>query len=66
MDQLFDISSGEICDNDDDIVDLGDEQSESISKSIRDLILQVWYQQVFTVYLVCCDLAEAGTRSFNC
>ena len=35
-------------------------------ESIRDLILEFWYQQIFTVYMVCCDLAEAGTRSINC
>ena len=35
-------------------------------ESIRDLILEFWYQQVFTVYVVCCDLVEAGTRSINC
>ena len=35
-------------------------------ESIRDLILKFWYQQVFTVYMVCCGLAEAGTRSINC
>ena len=29
-------------------------------KSIHDLILEFWYQQIFTVYMVCCDLAEAG------
>ena len=58
MDQLFDISSGEICD---DIV-MSDESVESI----RDLIFQFWYQQAFTVYMVCCDLADAGTCSINC
>ena len=26
-------------------------------ESFRDLILEFWYQQVFTVYKVCCDLA---------
>ena len=30
-------------------------------ESFKDLILEFWYQQVFTVYKVCCDLAEAGT-----
>ena len=35
-------------------------------ESLRDLILKFWYQQVFTVYMVCHDLAEAGTRSINC
>ena len=35
-------------------------------ESLRDLILEFWYQQVFTVYKVCCDLAEAGTCTINC
>ena len=59
MDQLVDIDSGEIYD---DTVELSDEPVESI----KDLILQFWYQQVFTDYMVCCDLAEAGTYSLNC
>ena len=33
---------------------------------IRDLILEFWYQQVFTVYMVCCDLVKAWTHSINC
>ena len=62
MDQMFDIHSGEICD------DIGNvfKMSEELVESIRDLILQFWYQQAFTVYMVCCDLAEAGTHSINC
>ena len=36
------------------------------SESLRDLILKFWYQQVFTVCRVCCDLVEAGTHSINC
>ena len=35
-------------------------------ESVHDLILEFWYQQVFTVYMVCCDLVEAGTHSINC
>ena len=35
-------------------------------ESLRDLILKFWYHQVFTVYKVRCDLAEAGTCSINC
>ena len=35
-------------------------------ESIHDLILEFWYQQVFTVYTVCHGLAEAGTHSINC
>ena len=65
MDQLFEVDTEEICDGNDDIVDF-DEHLEYTSESIRDLILQFWYQQVFTVYMVCCDLAEAGAHSINC
>ena len=61
MDQVFDIHSGKICD---DIVDVV-KMSKQPVESIRDLILQFWYQQAFTVYLVCHDLAEAGTHSIN-
>ena len=61
MDQMFDIHSDKICD---DIVDVV-EMSEEPVESIRDLILQFWYLQAFTVYLVCCDLAEAGMHSIN-
>ena len=56
MDQMFDIQSNEICDDVADIIDMSDKPEESI----KDLILQFWYQQVFTVYMVCCGLAEAS------
>ena len=36
------------------------------SQLLRDLILEFWYQQIFTVYKICCDLAEAGTCSSYC
>ena len=36
------------------------------SETIHDLILEFWYQQVFTVYMVCCDLVEARTHCINC
>ena len=62
MDQMFDIHSGEICDDIVDVVKMSEEPVESI----KDLILQFWYQQAFTVYMVCCDLAEVGTCSINC
>ena len=62
MDQMFDIQTGEVCD---DVVDTID-MSEKSAESIRDLILQFWYQQVFAIYMVCCDLAEAGTHFINC
>ena len=53
MDQMFDIH----------------DSFDAISfpyESIHDLILEFWYQQVFTVYTVCRGLAEAGTCSINC
>ena len=59
---MCDINSGEICDNIDDAIELSDDPVEPI----KDLILQFWYQQAFTVYMVCCDLAEARTHSINC
>ena len=62
MDQMFDIQTNAVCGDIVDIIDLSDKPAESI----KDLILQFWYQQVFTVYMVCCDLAEAGTHSINC
>ena len=60
--QMFDISSGDICDDIDDVIELSDEPVESM----KDLILQFWYQQAFTLYMVCCNLAEAGAHSINC
>ena len=54
MDQMFDIQESSS-----DIICIPHE-------SIRDLILEFWYQQVFTVYMICHDLAEAGTHSINC
>ena len=62
MDQIFDIQSNEVCYDAVDIIDLSDKPVESI----KDLILQFWYQQVFMVYMVCYDLAEAGAHSINC
>ena len=62
MDKLFDLESGEICDDVSDVINFDEKSSESI----RDLILQFQYQQLFVVYMVCCDLAEAGTPSINC
>ena len=53
----------------DQMFDVADSSSNNIhvqSESIQDLILEFWYQQVFTVYMVCCDLIEAGTHSINC
>ena len=62
IDQMFDVNSVEICDEITDIIEMPDEPVESI----RNLILQLWYQQAFTVYMVCCDLAEARMHSINC
>ena len=62
MDQMFDIQTSEICD---DITDMMDALNKPV-ESIKDLILEFWYQQVFTVYMVCCDLDAAGTHSINC
>ena len=62
MDEMFEIHSGEICDDIEDVFEMSIKPVESI----RDLILQFWYQQAFTVYMVCCDLAEAGTHFINC
>ena len=53
-DQMFDINSSEIYAGIADSIDMPDKPVESI----RDLILQFWYQQVFTVYMVCCDLPK--------
>ena len=54
MDQMFDVDESPS-----NIVDI---QSESI----HDLILEFWYQQLFTVYMVCCDLVAARRCSINC
>ena len=62
MDQIFDINFGEICDDIDNVYKM----PRKLVESIRDLILQFWHQKAFTVYMVCCDLAEAGMHSINC
>ena len=61
-DRMFDIQMDEVCNDGIDIIDM----SEKSEETIRDLILQFWYQQAFSVYMVCCDLAEAGTHFINC
>ena len=63
MADLFDIETGEICD---DVSDVIITVSKVNDKSIRDLVLEFWYKQVFTFYCVCCDLAEAGVHSIYC
>ena len=62
MDRLFDLEDDEICN---DVADNIDQAEQSI-ESIRDLILQFWYQQLHFICMVCCDLAETGTCSINC
>ena len=59
MANLFDIQSNEVCDEISEVLIIKEEPS----KSLKDLILEFWYQQVFTFYCVCCDLVEAGTHS---
>ena len=62
MDRLFDLEDNEICDDVEDIIN----QDKKSTESIKDLILQFWYQQLHFLYMVCCDLAETGTHSINC
>ena len=45
MADLFDIKTGEICDDVSDVIVV---VSEVNDKSIRDLVLEFWYKQVFT------------------
>ena len=59
MANLFDIETGELCDEVSDILVGSDEPSHPV-ESFKTLILEFWYKQVFTIYCVCCDLAEAG------
>ena len=63
MADLFYIETGEICDDVSDVIVVVPEVND---KSIRDLVLEFWYKQVFTFYCVCCDLAEAGAHSIYC
>ena len=63
MAELLDIKTGQICDDVSDVIAV---VSEVNDKSIRDLVLEFWYKQVFTFYCVCCDLAEAGAHSIYC
>ena len=62
MANLFDIQSNEVCDEISEVLILEEEPMESL----RDLILEFWYKQVFMFYCVCCDLVEAGTHSIYC
>ena len=61
MNDLFDVQSGEICDEIPEILVVNDKP-----ESLKDLILEFWFQQIFMLYCVCCDLAEAGTHSIYC
>ena len=62
MANLFDIQSNEVCDEIPEILIVEEEPTESL----KDLTLEFWYKQVFTIYCVCCDLAEAGAHSIYC
>ena len=62
MADLFDIESGKICDEISEVLD----ESIHPTESLKTLILEFWYKQVFTFYCVCCDLAEAGVHSIYC
>ena len=63
MADLFDIKTGEICDDVSDVIVVIPEVND---KSIRDLVLEFWYKQVFTFYCVCHDQPEAGAHSIYC
>ena len=62
MANLFDIQSNEVCDEILEVLIVEEEPTESL----KDLILEFWYEQVFMFYRVCCDLAEAGAHSIYC
>ena len=63
MAELFDIETGQICD---DVSDVVVTVSKVNDKSIRDLVLEFWYKQVFMFHCVCHDLAAAGVHSIYC
>ena len=63
MADLLDIEAGKICDDVSDVIFTVPEVND---KSIRDLVLEFWYKQVFTFYCVCHDLAEARAHSIYC
>ena len=62
MNNLFDVQSGEVCDEISDVFIVDGKPRESL----KDLILEFWYQQIFMIYFVCCDLGEARTHSIYC
>ena len=61
INNLFDVQSGEICDEISDVFIVDDKPGESL----KDLILEFWYQQIFMIYCVCCDLAISQTFQMN-
>ena len=63
MADLFDIKTGKICDDVSDVIVVVPKVND---KSIRDLVLEFWYKQVFTFYCVCHDLVEARAHSIYC
>ena len=66
MANLFDVQSGELCDEVPEVLTLVPDKSSPLVESLRTLILEFWYKQIFTFYGVCCDLAAAGVRSIYC
>ena len=65
MANLFDVESGDLCNEVSEVLTVIDESSPPV-ESLRTLILEFWYKQIFTFYGVCCDLAEAGVHSIYC
>ena len=65
MANLFDVETGDLCDEVSDVLIVTDE-SNPPAESLRTLILEFWYKQVFTFYGVCYDLAAAGVHSIYC
>ena len=62
MANLSDIEYNEVCDEISEVLII----EEELTESLKDLILEFWYKQVFTFYCVCCDLVEAGIHSIYC
>ena len=65
MANLFDVETGNLYDEVSDVLIVTDE-SNPPTESLRTLILEFWYKQVFTFCGVCCDLAAAGVHSIYC
>ena len=61
MADLFNIETGEICDDVSDVIVV---VSEVNDKSIRDLVLEFWYKQVFVFFCVCRDLVDFWLIAF--